>query len=226
MLYFPKTLPGPVAELASEKIKPSGTYRIQSVLDLLKKDFCNKCYLCEDSPQSINVEHHTAHKGDKDLEFSWANLFWSCSHCNNIKGKSYDGILNCSTDPDVESRLEYKFSPFPIENVVVNSRDAAANSEVTARLLQDIYNGTTIMKKMESNGLRKKICLRINKLIALILEFHDAEFDPAARIHLGEQIKKEIRTSAPFASFSRTCLRLYPETLNKLRLEIVDFPPF
>jgi len=224
MLYFPKTYPGPQSELAMERIKPSGNYRIQSVLEVLRRDFCNKCYLCEDSPQSVNVEHLIAHKGDKDLEFSWANLFWACSHCNNIKGQGYDGILNCSTDANVEQKLDYKFSPFPAESIVIESVDGAADSKMTSKLLQDIYNGTTVMKKMESNGLRKKICRQINDLVDLILRFHDAEFDQEARISLGEQIKMKIRVNAPFASFSRTCLRRYPKTLEALRAEIVGFP--
>jgi uncharacterized protein (TIGR02646 family) len=224
MLYFPKTFPGPQLELAAERVKPSGTYRIQSVLELLQKDFCNKCYLCEDSPQSINVEHLIAHQNNKDLEFSWANLFWSCSHCNNIKGHGYSGILDCSTDVDIEKKLSYEFSPFPVESVTIKNIDGAANSEITSKLLGDIYNGTTIMKKMESNELRKKMCRQINDLVDLVLQFHDAQYDQLARLDLGEKIKKNIRVSAPFASFSRTYLRRFPSTLEKLEAEIPDFP--
>jgi uncharacterized protein (TIGR02646 family) len=224
MLYFPKTLPGPQADLTAEQMKASGTYRIQSVLDLLRKDFCNKCYLCEDSPQSINVEHFIPHEGDKNLEFSWTNLCWSCFHCNNIKGNGYVELLNCSTDPDIEKKLDYKFSPFPMESITITSTDGSINSEVTSTLLQNIYNGTTIMKKMESNDLRKRICRHINDFVNLILQFHDAEFDQQARIHLGEQIKMKVRISAPFATFSRTCLRGYPVTLKELRAAITNFP--
>lgn len=223
-MYFPKTFPGPQAELTAERMKPSGSYRIKTVLDLLQRDFCNKCYLCEDSPQSVNVEHLIAHKTDRDLEFSWANLFWSCSHCNNIKGQDYDGLLNCSIDADIEQKLEYNFSSFPMERIVIKSVDGAVDSEVTSKLFGDIYNGTTLMKKMESNGLRKKICRQINDLVNLILQFHEAEFDPDARINLGEQIKMKIRISAPFASFSRTYLRRHPTTLEELRAEITGFP--
>jgi hypothetical protein len=132
--------------------------------------------------------------------------------------------LNCSNDTEIEEKLEYKFSPFPTESIVINSVDGAANSKLTSELLQDIYNGTTTMKKMESNGLRKKICRQINELVGLILRFHEVEFDQADRLNLGEQIKAKIRKSAPFASFSRTYLRQHPTTLAQLRAEIADFP--
>ena len=64
------------------KSQPAGDYKCGDVLELLKNDFKNKCYICEckESLISRNTEHFIPHKGDKNLKFDWNNLFWSCSH--------------------------------------------------------------------------------------------------------------------------------------------------
>jgi len=85
MIYFEKSEPAPKC-LAEEKEKERGDYKCGSVLERLKQDFKNKCYICEAArPQSINVEYLRPHRGDKELKFGWGNLFWSCAHCNNVK---------------------------------------------------------------------------------------------------------------------------------------------
>ena len=51
----------------------------------LKKVFFGKCYICEIKPvQDPQVEHLYPHKGNIDKKFDWNNLFYSCSHCNNV----------------------------------------------------------------------------------------------------------------------------------------------
>lgn len=111
MLFFEKSRPAPAC-LELEKNKRNGDYKCGDVLARLKCDFKNKCYICElKEPESINVEHFIPHKGDAELKFSWDNLFWSCSHCNNIKLDKYDNILNCTDDNDkVEEKLKYMFN--------------------------------------------------------------------------------------------------------------------
>ena len=106
MLFFEKSQPAPAC-LKIEKKKANGDYKCGDVLPRLKKDFKNKCYICEQKePTSINVEHFIPHKGDSELKFSWDNLFWSCAHCNNIKSDKYNNILNCTDiNDDVEQNL-------------------------------------------------------------------------------------------------------------------------
>jgi hypothetical protein len=224
MLHLPKTLPGPIVDLQAEKLKATGTYRIDAVLFQLKTDFYNKCYLCEDSPQSVNVEHFVPHKNNLDLKFSWDNLFWACGHCNNIKGGGFDNILNCATDFDIEGKLEYVFSPFPSEGVIINDLQGATESQLTAKLLVSIYNGTTTLKRIESSELRKKIARQLLELNDHVVKFEGAEGDTEVREYLGELIKAKVRVSAKFASFSRAYLRRFPSSLQKLRNEIVGFP--
>lgn len=75
MVYIEKSQPAPKC-LDKEKNKANGDYRCASVLDRIKNDFRNKCYICEyKEPVSINIEHFRPHKGDKNLKFDWNNLF-------------------------------------------------------------------------------------------------------------------------------------------------------
>ena len=105
MVYFEKSQPAPDC-LEVEKDKAGGDYKCGDVLDRIKTDFKNKCYICGyKEPVTINVEHFRPHKGNNDLKFQWENLFWSCSHCNNTKLDNYDDIIDCTDlNEDIENR--------------------------------------------------------------------------------------------------------------------------
>jgi len=75
-------------------IKSKKDYQSGVVFEILAEDCHNKCYICEDKPTTINVEHIIPHRGDPELQFDWNNLFLACGHCNNIKGEKYDEILD------------------------------------------------------------------------------------------------------------------------------------
>jgi uncharacterized protein (TIGR02646 family) len=96
MIFIKKSEPNSsiLEILESEKTKTNGNYRQEEILNKLKEDFKDKCYICEyKKPTTLNVEHFVPHRGNIDLKFSWDNLFLSCSHCNNIKSDIYDEIL-------------------------------------------------------------------------------------------------------------------------------------
>src|ERR1700709_1938149 len=110
MIYHEKSHPAPTC-LATEKAKAYGDYKCGEVLERLRDDFKNKCYICEvKEPHSINVEHFKPHRGDKDLKFDWNNLFYCCGHCNNSKcdKAEYDEILDCTNEDDnVDTKIKY-----------------------------------------------------------------------------------------------------------------------
>lgn len=107
MIYLPKSQPAPNC-LESEKRKKSGDYKCGNVLERLKNDFKNKCYLCEDKGiRKIEIEHFAPHQGDIDLKFDWHNLFFACGHCNNTKIAKYDDILNCTLENEIEAKIKY-----------------------------------------------------------------------------------------------------------------------
>lgn len=109
MINIKRSFPAPKV-LEEEKNKKNGEYNQKEVLDRLKNDFYNKCYICETKATTLNIEHLVSHKGNKDLKFDWQNLFLSCGHCNNVKLNGYDDILDCTKD-DVENCISYRVEP-------------------------------------------------------------------------------------------------------------------
>jgi hypothetical protein len=162
MVHFEKSQPAPDC-LAIEKGKKSGDYKCGNVLERLKVDFKNKCYICEQkAPIAINVEHFVSHKGDENLKFDWNNLFWSCSHCNNSKLGSYDNLLNCTVSSDnVETAIHYSLKPFPFELPSFKVLNNNAKTVQTKELLEAVYVGKTKLKLIESANLRDLLLTEI-----------------------------------------------------------------
>ena len=85
----------------------------------MRKDFHDKCYICElKNLQDPQVEHLLPHKNGKypERKFDWNNLFLSCGHCNSVKNqKKYDeGIIDCcKVDP--EKLLTFRINENAVE---------------------------------------------------------------------------------------------------------------
>lgn len=204
MVYFEKSQPAPDC-LELEKAKANGDYKCSDVLDRIRNDFKNKCYICEyKEPVAINVEHFRPHEGDKDLKFDWNNLFWSCSHCNNTKLASYQNILNCTDfSHDVENKLKYIFKPFPFESVQILELDNSAETLMTRDLLTAVYNGTTKLKTIESANLRNKLLEEIMDFQRLLCEyFRDTNTQEDKDLFL-IRIRGHIHRGSNFTSFKR-----------------------
>jgi 5-methylcytosine-specific restriction endonuclease McrA len=93
MRNFTKTNKAPDCLSEQKKLK-TGKYDCGKVLQLLSKDFHNKCYLCEDKDiTSINIEHFVPKSLGKDFKFDWKNLLFACRHCNEIKSNDYNTIV-------------------------------------------------------------------------------------------------------------------------------------
>ncbi len=150
------------------------------VLNRLKDDFKNKCYICETKePTNINVEHFKSHRENPDLKFDWNNLFLACGHCNNTKLAKFDNLLNCTNLNDkIEAQLKYSFNPFPFETVTIEATSNDAKAIETQNLLLAVFNGTTKLKKIESSNLRNKLLDEINdyqKHLCAYYKAHDNE---------------------------------------------------
>lgn len=204
MVYFEKTQPAPPC-LEIEKGKVNGDYKCDNVLNQIKIDFKNKCYICEyKEPISINVEHFRPHQGDLELKFNWNNLFWSCSHCNNIKLANYTDILNCTdTSQNIETRLKYIFKPFPFEHVEVEPLDDLPETISTRNLLLAVYNGTTKLKTIESSNLRNKL---LDEIMVFQQDLKDY-FTDTNTLEDNEyfliKIKRQINKGSNFTAFKR-----------------------
>jgi hypothetical protein len=189
--------------LSEEKKKANGDYKCGEVLKRLKEDFYNKCYLCEEKePSTINVEHLIPHKGGKELKFDWNNLFWACGHCNNTKLDKYNKILDCTDfSKIITDLLKFEINPFPFELAKISALSKKKDVVETATLLNEIYNGTTILKTIEGDNKRTKL---IKELVLFNEKLHEY-FEPGLSDEEKEKLKNKIRRSlsieAPFTAF-------------------------
>ncbi len=210
MIYLPKSQPAPPC-LEEEKDKASGTYNCEGVLERLKMDFHNKCYICEDKePHSINTEHFKPKERYQNLIFEWNNLFYSCSHCNNIKLAKpiYDDILNCTIeDEEVDKKIKYHLNPYPREQAVISANEDSQRVHNTVHLLLAVYNGTTEMKTIESGNLRSKLLSEIRRFQDLLFEYDDDLYNADEKEKVKEKIIRELRPGSNFTAFKRWILR-------------------
>jgi len=211
------------AQLALERKKSSGTYRHADIVSVIKKDFYNRCYLCEANPQSINIEHLVPHRDVHELIFKWENLFWSCGHCNNIKLAKYDDILDCTTQGDIEDMLTYKFDPFPTEDVKIEIAPPfidVPQAQQTQALLQDVFNGTTTLKSIESNGLRKLIAIELINMQGLLLDLGNENKSDEEIADIKLKLTSALSPKSLFASFKRSKVKSMPTLVAHLKAHI------
>ena len=204
MINITKSLPEP-SDLAAERTKRSGEYRTDGVLKRLRADFFNKCYICEyKNPTTINVEHFVPHKGNLELKLDWNNLFWSCAHCNNIKLGNFDNMLNCTVlEDDVENAIKLSLElPFATKQVTVTSLNDDVKTLTTADLLHKVYNGTTVLKSIESHYIRESLSKELLEFIRLINDYYTAHEDNYKEI-LKAQIGAQLHSSSAFTGFKR-----------------------
>jgi hypothetical protein len=208
MINILKSMPPPTC-LEKEKKKAKGDYKCGDVLERIKNDFKNKCYLCEyKAPPSINVEHFVPHKGDKDLKFDWNNLFWACAHCNNVKGDRFNNILNCTNpEHDVENWIKYEMKPFPKEKVKITALKNEEMVENTVKLLLEVYNGTTQLKMIESSHIRQTLLNEILDFQNLLLRYYDEDVEDDEKEFYLKKIIAHLKKSSPFTAFKLWIIR-------------------
>lgn len=225
MIHFPKTMPAPTS-LAAEKVKSSGTYRQDDVIQQLKRDFCDKCYICESkSPSTINLEHFEPHQGDVDKKFDWNNLFWSCGHCNNTKLNKFNRILNCTIEADrVETQIRYECELFPksMPRFIPLSDDERVRG--TCELLNAVFCGTTPLKAIESDYLRDKLISEICQFNKWLLRYFGLETFNDRKLAIA-MVKGYLSKEGPFTAFMRWIVRSREPLLSGLADHLPsDFP--
>jgi hypothetical protein len=210
MVHFPKTQPAPPC-LAIEEAK-NGDYNCEGVLNQLKSDFKNKCYICEfKAPPVINTEHFLPHKNaNKALKYDWNNLFYCCGHCNNIKlaKKQFDDILNCTeTLCGVDTKISYRIKPFPKEMALLEVIENTPTVNNTVELLKLCYNGHTILKTIESANIRAMLLKEVLVFQNMLLDFYDDLHAPDQVLEIKAKIINQLGVASPFAAFKRWIIR-------------------
>jgi len=208
MVYFPKSQPAP-ASLAART-----TWKDEDVMQQLQADFHNKCYICEAKEiTSINVEHFKPHKGDVNLMYDWNNLFFVCGHCNNTKvaKKEYDGILDCTNPAHKVTdwiRYIYDDTDFSKIKVVIEELVSQNGVKPTVKLLEAVYNGNTINKKMESGNLRKLLSRQLDEFSKHLAKFYlDDPITGAEKQSAIDNIISHLQKDSAFSAFKIWIIR-------------------
>lgn len=214
MINFIKSTPSDeiLKKLSEEKVKKSGTYNIPEVVEALEKEFHNKCYICEQkNVKSINIEHFKPHKDkDMDLKFDWNNLYYACSHCNNLKSSKYDNILNPG-DPedDVENFMHYGM-PILHKRANVEIKACVENNEKvnnTVELLNYVYNGKTAIKDIEAINIKNDLVKELVNFTKWLNEYDDDELEEDEKEALKRNIRKGLNTKSAFTAFKRQIVK-------------------
>jgi hypothetical protein len=194
-------------------IESEQDYRKGEVLRILAEDCHDKCYICEDKPTTINVEHIVPHRSDPTLKFDWNNLFIACGHCNNIKLAKYDEILDpTKCDPEEQIALSVEITNDLIEQVQVTVLREDRCTLQTAELLGFVYNGgSTDIKERECSNLRNSHLMPNLRLFYQYIKNYREEPD----LGYGEKITQEIDRSSAFAAFKRKIVRDDPDLSKK-----------
>ena len=197
-------------DVSQASLENKTRYDGKDVYDSLKKIFHDKCYICETkSPQDINVEHFDAHMNDIEKKFSWNNLYFVCSRCNNIKGNHYNNLLDCcNVNEDVyrSLRLLPPYTPYA-GNIVVEARVDNPKAASTVDLLKKVYNGKgTVNKAVSGEFLRMKIFESLNKLQTHVAIWYSYDSLPNEKDIAIERIRLLIQPEAPYSAFMRDVL--------------------
>lgn len=213
MINFVKTMPSAdvLMKLQEEKKKQSGTYNIPEVIEALKEEFHNKCYICEQKNiKNINVEHFKPHKGiNRELMFDWYNLYYACGHCNNIKLSKYDNILDPgNSNEDVESQIHYGM-PILHKRSKVEITGYTNNEKInnTVELLNYVYNGKTAIKDIEAINIKKDLVEELLKFTTWLIEYDDDELEDEEREEIKRNIRKGLNKKSAFTAFKRQIVR-------------------
>ena len=218
MVKVERSTPAPKS-LEIESKKANGSYNEKDVVERLRDDFHDKCYICElRGLQDPVVEHLLPHKNGTypERKFDWNNLFWCCGHCNSVKnkGKYDDGIIDCCKQ-DPENLLSFSFVD---DEVSVEALDHNNNQAVlTAILIYETFN-------LKDYGIREAAAenrmqsLR-ESMNVLYRTFEKYKESPDCSLRK-KKMKALLRRDSAFAAFKRGYIKKmvsdYPELKNYL----------
>ncbi len=205
MVKIERSFPAPES-LAKEAKKATGKYDRPDVIERLKRDFHNKCYICEMKElQDPNVEHLLPHKNGRYLErkFDWENLFWSCGHCNGIKNNNkYDGgIIDCCKQ-DPEKYLLFHLTDNTVAIDVTDIKDEFQNR--TAMLITEAFSlKNTGMRTYTSDERLRLLQKEMNILYKQLEKLHN---NPSSKV-ISRTICSLLKRGSAFAAFKRCYVR-------------------
>ncbi|WP_226476999.1 hypothetical protein [Pseudomonas sp. MWU16-30323] len=210
-----RSAPAP-ASLAKNK-----SWTAPDVIEALRRDFSDKCYICETKdPLSLNVEHFDAHQGDPLKMFDWNNLFFSCGRCNNLKRHLFNNLINCTNHAIDAFRLikhHPPLTPFSATVIIEPSDDDPKTIE-TANLIRKVFNeDNTGNKAVTATYLRKRVFRRYAKLVEQMNIYESEDSLPAEKAHSLEKIRNLMSRNQEYSAFLRWAILDSPELLELVK---------
>ena len=223
MVLVERSHPAPKS-LAIEARKQNGKYNKADVVERLRRDFHDKCYICElKGLQDPEVEHLVPHENGRyhARKFDWNNLFWSCGHCNSVKSKAVysEGVLDCCRQ-DPEQAIRFAIEGNNVNITAFDPGDSEAMK--TAQLATAVYtqNNTgirTVACKLRMDGL----WLQMRILYSSLRKYRK---NPT-RLHR-RTVEALLARESAFAAFKRCYVREhlaeYPDLVELVALETVN----
>lgn len=182
------------------------SYSGEDVWLTLQEIFFHKCYLCETKqPTDINVEHLRPHAQDLALKYSWENLYYACSRCNNLKLDGFKEILDCA-DPNIDVFRKIKILP-PHSyqgHIIISATDSQSETLETVELLSRIYNNpTTINKTITCAHLKNNIFKKYTSLTESMRQYLDDESTASEKQHSLEKLQTLMKKEQAFSALLR-----------------------
>lgn len=222
MVKIKRSYPAPES-LAEEARKVSGKYNRQDVIERLRKDFHDKCYICEMKElQDPEVEHLFPHENGKypERKFDWENLFWACGHCNGIKNnRKYDGeIIDCCKQ-DPERKLYFRLKDSDVEIDTMDMRNEIQKR--TALLVTEAFSLKNTGMRTYASDMRLKLLQKeMDVLYKQLEKIHKHPDSQTTKKMLASLLSRE----SAFAAFKRCYVRehaeQYPELQKYVTLDI------
>lgn len=209
MVKIERSFPAP-ASLAAGK-----SYSGEDVIEQLRHDFHDKCYICElDKLSDVEVEHLLPHKNGTYPErlYDWENLFFACRHCNGVKNKEkYDsGIIDCCKE-DPEQEISFVYAE---DNVIVMARFRDdAKAALTAELVTETFTQKNTGIRTYAASLRMKELGE--EMLKLYTTLDKMIQNPGSR-YQRRKLEALLGRESRFAAFKREYVRMNAERYSKL----------
>lgn len=200
----------------SKSAPPAGpfAYNAPVVVALVRNDFYDKCYLCEEkTPRHLEVEHFYPQAFCQHLINDWQNLLCICGKCNKLRPKTINTInenevLNCCVD-DVENSITLRFDE-KTSSLQIAANDVSVKARNTVYLLEKIHNGknTTSVSHID---LQKLMATELAELEEEIGYFATTVLKNAFR----KKIQKRLSRTSCFSAVKRTFIKdRHPEFID------------
>lgn len=167
-----------------------------------------KCYLCERKVSTdFQIDHLKSKQNHPELRTEWTNLLLSCSYCNPKKGNRFDGILN-PIDNDVEDIIEQRIN-HASKAVVFKGKEESQKVKETINLLEIIFNGGGILKKVREEKLYEDVEAVLNRFNQLIDAYR---YNPSKFTE--EAVREELSIDKELLGFKYWIIKDNPELLT------------